>query len=234
MLNSAMKKYVSELIGTMVLVFMGCGSAVFLGADTAGGHLAVAFAFGLSIVAMAYVIGNVSGCHINPAVSLGALLDKRIGILDFCGYVVSQVIGAILGAGLLQLMVRTAGLDFTGNLGSNLVAGAGGIGGAILIEVILTFIFVLLILGVTADKSKGGVAGIAIGLTLTFVHIVGIPLTGTSVNPARSIGPAIFAGGAALADLWVFIVAPLLGAVLAVAVYNLIKNKAGAKSAQKK
>jgi len=225
----AVKKYVSELIGTMVLVFMGCGSAVFLGAATGGGHLAVALAFGLSIVAMAYVIGNVSGCHINPAVSLAALLDKRIGLLDFCGYVVSQVIGAIAGAGLLRVMATTSGIDLTGNLGSNLVEGAGGIGGAILIEVVLTFIFVLVILGVTADKSKGGVAGIVIGLTLTFVHIVGIPLTGTSVNPARSIGPAIFAGGAALTDLWVFILAPLVGAALAVIAYKvIIKNKASA------
>jgi len=225
MLNGTLKKYVSELIGTAVLVFMGCGSAVFLGADVSGGHLAVALAFGLSIVAMAYVIGNVSGCHINPAVSLGALLDKRIGVLDFCGYVVSQVIGAILGAGLLRIMATTVGVDHTGHLGANLVAGAGGVGGALLIEVILTFIFVLTILGVTADKAKGSVAGIVIGLTLTFVHIVGIPLTGTSVNPARSIGPAIFAGGAALTDLWVFIVAPLAGAILAALVYQLIKEK---------
>ena len=226
MSNSAIKKYVSEAIGTMILVFMGCGAAVFLGASVPGGHLAVAFAFGLSIVATAYVIGNISGCHINPAVSLGALLDKRISFLDFCGYVVSQVIGAIAGAGLLRAMATTAGVDHTGNLGSNLVANAGGVGGAILIEVILTFIFVLLILGVTADKSKGAVAGISIGLTLTFVHIVGIPLTGTSVNPARSIGPALFAGGAALSDLWVFIVAPLIGAILAALVYKLlIKTK---------
>jgi len=228
MSNSPLKKYVSEVIGTMVLVFMGCGSAVFLGASVPGGHLAVAFAFGLSIVAMAYVIGNVSGCHINPAVSLGAFLDKRIGFADFCAYVVSQVIGAIIGAGLLYVMATMAGIDHTGNLGSNLVANAGGIGGAILIEVILTFIFVLVILGVTADKSKGSVAGIVIGLTLTFVHIVGIPLTGTSVNPARSIGPAIFAGGTALTELWVFIVAPLLGAALAVLVYKVIKDKASA------
>ncbi|MCL2427126.1 MAG: aquaporin [Oscillospiraceae bacterium] len=226
MSNSTLRKYVSEIIGTMVLVFMGCGAAVFLGADTQGGHLAVALAFGLSIVAMAYVIGNISGCHINPAVSFGALLDKRIGFKDFCGYVVSQVIGAIVGAGLLHLMVILTGVDMTGNLGANLVAGAGGFGGAILTEVILTFVFVLVILGVTADKSKGNVAGIVIGLTLAFVHILGIPITGTSVNPARSIGPAIFAGGEAATDLWVFIVAPLAGAVLAVIVYRLIKDKA--------
>jgi len=223
MSTNAFKKYLAEIIGTMVLVFMGCGSAVFLGCGIDGGHLAVAFAFGLAIVAMAYVIGNVSGCHINPAVSLGALLDKRISVIDFCGYVVSQVIGAIGGAALLKAVSDLAGIDRTGGLGSNLAA--GGTGGALLIEVILTFIFVLTILGVTADESKSGVAGIVIGLTLTFVHIVGIPLTGTSVNPARSIGPALFAGGDALKDLWIFIVAPLAGAVLAALVYGVIKTK---------
>jgi len=221
----SIKKYFAEVVGTFVLVFMGCGSAVFLGADAYGGHLAVALAFGLSIVAMAYVIGNVSGCHINPAVSLGALLDKRIGIVDFCCYVVSQVIGAIGGAAVLMLVSGFVGFDETGTYGSNLVAGAGGIGGAFLVEVILTFIFVLLILGVTADKSKGTIAGVVIGLTLTFVHIVGIPLTGTSVNPARSIGPALFAGGEALTDLWVFIAAPLVGAALAAVVYQVFKAK---------
>ena len=226
MSNNAIKKYISECIGTMVLVFMGCGSAVFLGADTDGGHLAVALAFGLSIVAMAYVIGSVSGCHINPAVSLGAFLDKRIGAADFCGYVVSQITGAILGAFLLKTVSDFAGVDKTGGLGTNLATGAGGTGGALLVEVILTFIFVLTILGVTADESKGGVAGIVIGLTLTFVHIVGIPLTGTSVNPARSIGPAIFAGGGALTDLWIFIVAPLVGAALAAIFYkSVIKQR---------
>jgi len=222
-LGESLKKYISEAIGTMVLVFMGCGSAVFLGAATPGGHLAVALAFGLSIVAMAYVIGSISGCHINPAVSLAALLDKRIRFSDFCGYVVSQIGGAIIGAGLLFLMVSFSGIDHTGNLGSNLTAGAGGIGGALLIEVILTFIFVLVILAVTDDKSKGSVAGIVIGLSLTFVHIVGIPLTGTSVNPARSIAPALFSGGSALTDLWVFILAPLVGAALAVVVYRVVK-----------
>jgi len=219
-----LKKYLAETIGTMVLVFMGCGSAMVLGVDATGGHLAVALAFGLSIVAMAYVIGNVSGCHINPAVSLGALLDKRISLGDFCGYVISQVIGAIAGAALLFALVNAFGItDLTGGLGSNGVGNAGGIGGGLVVEIILTFIFVLLILGVTADKSKGSVAGIVIGLTLTFVHIVGIPLTGTSVNPARSIGPAIFAGGQALADVWVFVVGPLVGAALAAFVYQIFK-----------
>ena len=222
---NSFKKYFAEFVGTAVLVFMGCGSAVFLGCAAPGGHLAVAFAFGLSIVAMAYVIGNVSGCHINPAVSLGVFLDKRMSGKDFCAYVIFQVIGAIAGAALLKAVSGFAGVDQTGGLGSNLAAGAGGFGGAFLVEVILTFIFLYTILGVTADSSKSGVAGIVIGLTLTFVHIVGIPLTGISVNPARSIGPALFAGGQALQDLWVFILAPFAGSVLAVSVYRMLRVK---------
>lgn len=220
------KKYLAELIGTLVLVFMGCGSAVLLGTDAAGGHLAVAFAFGLSIVAMAYVIGNVSGCHVNPAVSLAMLIDKRISGKDFAGYVIAQVIGAIIGALLLKMLVSFGVHDMTGGLGSNGVANAGGVGGAIIVEIILTFIFIFTILGVTADVSKGAVAGLVIGLTLTFAHIVGIALTGTSVNPARSIGPALFAGGPALASLWVFIVAPFIGAALAAIVYKCFKPQA--------
>ena len=230
-----MKKYIAEVIGTMVLVFMGCGSAMVLGCAPEGGHLAVALAFGLSIVAMAYVIGNVSGCHINPAVSLGALLDKRISVTEFCGYVAAQIIGAIIGAAKLFAFVKVFGLtDLTTNLDSNLpmfgsngLPAENGIFIGLGIEIILTFIFVLVILGVTADKSKGAVAGIVIGLTLTFVHIVGIPITGTSVNPARSIGPAIFAGGQALVDLWVFIVGPFVGAALAALVYQIFKCKCG-------
>ena len=220
-----LKKYCAELIGTFVLVFMGCGSAVLLGCSPDGGHLAVALAFGLSIVAMAYVIGNTSGCHINPAVSLAMLLRKKLSLFDFCGYVVAQIAGAVAASGLLTLLLSFGVVDQTGALGSNAVAGAGGIWGALIVEIILTFIFIFVILGVTSDKNKGSVAGIVIGLTLTFVHIVGIPLTGTSVNPARSIGPALFAGGEALSDLWVFIAGPLAGAVLAVLAYLLIKNK---------
>jgi len=220
------KKLTAEFIGTFVLVFMGCGSAIFLGADYFGGHLAVALAFGLSIVAMAYVIGNVSGCHINPAVSLSMLLRKDINVKEFCGYVIAQIIGAIAAGALLFLIVGQTGLtDQTGGLGTNGIANTG-IAMGLVIEVVLTFIFVLVILGVTSDSSKGSVAGIVIGLSLVFVHIVGIPLTGTSVNPARSIGPAIFAGGAALADLWVFIVGPLMGSVLAFIVFKFLKGKA--------
>ena len=221
----SLKKYFSEFIGTMVLVFMGCGSAVFLGCEPNGGHLAVAFAFGFSIIAMAYVIGNISGCHINPAVSLAMLLRKKLSVVDFIGYIIAQIAGAVAGAGLIKLLLSFDLKDMTGALGANGVANAGGVWGALVVEIILTFIFILVILGVTADESKASVAGIVIGLTLTFVHIVGIPLTGTSVNPARSIGPALFAGGDALTNLWVFIAGPLIGAVLAFLVYSFIANR---------
>ena len=225
---TGLKKFTAEFIGTFVLVFVGCGSAVFLGVAADGGHLAVALAFGLSIVAMAYVIGNVSGCHINPAVSLAMLLNKKLDIVDFFGYVISQIIGAIAAAWLLQLLLSQVELyDQTGGLGSNGIANTGVLGGLI-VEIVLTFIFILVILGVTSDEGKGSVDGLVIGLTLAFVHIIGIPLTGTSVNPARSIGPAIFAGGDALANVWVFIAGPLLGAMLAVGVFCLIKNKSKA------
>ncbi|MDR0495997.1 MAG: aquaporin [Treponema sp.] len=229
MSNSCLKKYFAELIGTAVLVFMGCGSAVFLGCETTGGHLAVALAFGFSVVAMAYAVGDVSGCHINPAVSLAMFLDKRISGGDFCTYFISQITGGIIGAVLLKIVSGFAGVDHTGCLGANLVAGAGGTGNAFLVEVVLSFIFLLTILSITADITKSGVAGIVIGLTLTFVHIVGIPLTGTSVNPARSLGPALFMGGKALSDLWVFILAPCTGAVLAVLVYKVLREKMAKK-----
>ena len=228
-----MKKYIAEFIGTLVLVFMGCGSAMFLGCDADGGHLAVALAFGLSIVAMAYVIGGISGCHINPAVSLAMLITKKLSVIDFIGYFVAQVIGAIAGAGLLKMIVGFGVEDLTGGLGSNGIANVG-MGGAIVVEVILTFIFLFTILGVTSDETKGNVAGIVIGFTLTFVHIIGIPLTGTSVNPARSIGPALLAGGDALANVWVFIIAPFAGAALAAVVFICLKNKNANKKAGKK
>ena len=218
-----MKKYVAELVGTMILVFMGCGSAIVLGCDADGGHLAVALAFGLSIVAMAYVIGNISGCHINPAVSLAMLINKKLSVMDFIGYVVAQIIGAFVGAGLLNLLVSFGVYDLTGGLGSNGI-GDIGVAGAIVVEIILTFIFIFTIIGVTSDESKGSIAGVVIGLTLTFVHIVGIPLTGTSVNPARSIAPAVFAGGDALANVWIFIVAPLIGAALAAVIYKALNT----------
>ena len=221
-----MRKYLSELIGTFILTFMGCASAMLLGVDSSGGHLAVAFAFGLSIIATAYVIGGISGCHINPAVSLSMFMQKRLNAMDLAFYVVAQVIGAIIAGFLLKTLTTSFGIsDLTGGLGSNGIANAGSVFGAIVIEVILTFIFIFTILGVTSDSSKGSIAGVVIGLTLTFVHIIGIPLTGTSVNPARSIGPALFAGGEALANVWVFIVAPIVGAVLASVVFTLLKHE---------
>jgi len=231
MKHNSTQKFFSEFMGTAILVFMGCGSAMLLGCDAAGGHLAVALAFGLSIVATAYVIGGVSGCHINPAVSLAMLIHKKITVTEFIYYVVAQILGALLAAGLLKAVGSFGSVtDLTGALGSNSAA-ATGIFGAIVVEVILTFIFVLTILGVTSDDKKGSVAGLVIGLTLAFVHIVGIPLTGTSVNPARSLGPAIIAGGAALRDVWVFIVAPFAGAALAALAYFGIMEK---KSKSKK
>ena len=221
---SNLRKYFAELIGTMVLVFMGCGSAIIIGCGglNSAGTVAVALTFGLSIVAMAYVIGPISGCHINPAVSLGALITKRMGWKDFIGYVIFQVIGGIIAGAMLWALVKYANVfDQTGGLGSNGLGGVGGsAAGGFFVEVILTFIFVLVILGVTSDRTKGAVSGIVIGLTLTFVHLVGIGLTGTSVNPARSIGPALFSSlSSSLPDLWVFIVAPLVGAAIAAGVF---------------
>ncbi len=218
----ALKKYFAELAGTAALVFLGCGSAVLL--DPESGHLAVALAFGLAVVAMAYVIGGISGCHINPAVSLAVFLTKKISARDLACYVLAQIAGAVLGAALLKYVAGAVGFDYTDGLGAN---GYGEIGVicALVVEIILTFIFVFAVLGVTSDDSKKSVSGIVIGLTLTLVHIVGIPLTGTSVNPARSIGPAIFAGTDALSQLWVFIVGPLAGAALAFCVFTLLNNQ---------
>jgi len=221
------KKFGAELIGTAVLTFMGCGSAVFLGCDAAGGHLAVALAFGLSIVALAYVIGGVSGCHVNPAVSLAMALQKRITWREFGYYWAAQFAGGIVGAALLKVLALLYGPgDQTGGLGSN-GFGTVGMGGAIITEIVLTFIFIFTILGVTGDPAYGSVAGIVIGLTLTFVHIVGIPLTGTSVNPARSLGPALFAGATALSEYWVFLLAPLVGAALASFAYSWFAASSG-------
>jgi aquaporin Z len=216
------RKYVAECIGTAVLVLMGCGSAVFLGCETAGGHLAVALAFGLSIVSMAYVIGGLSGCHINPAVSFAMLLSKKMDYTDFVGYVIAQVCGGIIGASILNIILTLSNAtDLTGGLGANGFVQVGWLG-SLVVELVLSFIFVFTILGVTSDPAKENIAGLVIGLTLTFVHIVGIPLTGTSVNPARSIGPAFFAGAGALSQLWVFIVAPLIGAGLAAFAYQAV------------
>ena len=224
-----MKKYICEFIGTLVLVLFGCGTAVFVGCDTAAGLLTTALAFGLSIVAMAYVIGNVSGCHVNPAVSLACLLDKRMSVKDFVGYVVAQVLGAIAGSAILYGVVACTTLNVA-NFGANGFGDASAVGlgmfGALVVELVLTFVFVYTILGVTDDSKMSSIAGVVIGLTLTFVHILGISLTGTSVNPARSLSAALFSGTTALSQVWVFIVAPLVGAALAAWVYGILNKKA--------
>ena len=211
-----MKKYFAEGIGTFVLTLLGCGTAMFLGCGTPAGVVGTAIAFGLTVVAMAYTIGGVSGCHINPAITLAVALSGRMSWKDACGYWIGQIIGGIIaGACLLMLTKVVAAPDLTGALGSNGVANAGGVGGAFLVEVIATFIFVLVVLGTTDGKiGAGNFAGLAIGLTLILVHLVCINLTGTSVNPARSIGPAIFACGESLRNVWVFICAPLVGGAL--------------------
>jgi len=244
------QKYTAEFIGTFVLVFVGCGTAMAVGCDAAngGGYILTALAFGLVIVAMAYSIGNISGCHINPAVSLAMLITGKLSIKDFWGYVVFQILGAVSGAGLLQYLFSLAGkIDMTGvydeveeemaswGLGANTLAGVNdSIPAGIIIELILTFIFVLAILGVTDSRFKhGSFGGLVIGLALVLVHILGISFTGTSVNPARSIGPAILAGGAALTDLWVFIIGPLAGGALAALIYlgiSKVKEEAQAVS----
>ena len=226
----AWQKYLAELIGTFVLVFVACGTAIATQCSVTNyaGYLATALAFGLVIVAMAYSIGNISGCHINPAVSLAMLLTKKMSVKDFIGYVVAQCIGAILGAVALGLAF---GWDcgFGANVPQfNEVFQFGPLT-AICAEVVLTFIFVYTILGVTSKKEFGGVAGLVIGGALTLVHLLGIAFTGTSVNPARSLGPAIFAGGEALSNVWIFIVGPLVGAAIAALVFKLLETQKSKK-----
>ena len=220
-----MKKYLAELVGTFVLTFMGCGTAVALGcgADTAS-VVGTAIAFGLSVVAMAYTIGGISGCHINPAITLGVFLSGRMSAKD-CGlYMVFQIIGAILAAAALAGIVSTATPDaiITTSTGAN--ACAFGVTNGLIVEIVLTMIFVLVVLGATS-KTNGATnnfAGLAIGLSLILIHLVGIHFTGTSVNPARSIGPALFQGGDALNQLWVFIVGPFVGGALAALIWKII------------
>ena len=220
-----MKRYISELIGTLVLVLFGCGSAAIAGSTL--GTVGIALAFGLSIVAMAYVIGDISGCHINPAVSIGMWIDGRLETKDLIIYITFQCIGAIIAIAILVAIINSApslgGYAATG-LGQNGFGSASSVGidvvGAIIVEIILTFVFVFTVLGVTKKAENSAVAGIVIGLTLAFVHIMGIPLTGTSVNPARSLAPALFLGGQALNQVWVFILAPIVGAIIAGFLYK--------------
>jgi aquaporin Z len=226
-----MKKYVAELVGTFVLVFGGVGSAVLAGSHI--GFAGVAFAFGLSLLAMAYAIGPISGCHINPAVTFGILIAKKIGVKDAIGYVIAQIIGAIIAAAVILFIaqglpdgynaaVSGLGADGYGDHSPDHYSMAAGF----VVEVVLTGFLILTVLGSTDIKAPVGFAGIPIGLVLVLIHLVGIPVTNTSVNPARSIGPAIFVGGWALQQLWLFIVAPLIGAALAAIIYLLIRQPA--------
>lgn len=226
----SIKKYIAEFIGTAVLVIFGCGTAMLVGCDAANGsgYILTALAFGLVIVGMAYCVGNISGCHINPAVSLGVLISGGMKVVDFIGYVIAQILGAIAGTGVLAAVFNLGGIeDKTGGFGSNGLAGVGdSIIAGLIVEVVLTFVFVLTVIGVTSKSANhGSFGGLIIGLTLTLVHILGIGLTGTSVNPARSIGPAIFAGGDAIKNVWIFIVAPLVGGALAAIVYKVLAPK---------
>jgi len=224
-----MKKYAAELVGTFVLVFGGVGSAVIAGKHI--GFVGVAFAFGLSLLAMAYAIGPISGCHINPAVTLGILLARKIDGKDAAMYMIAQVIGAIIGAGAVLFVAKGMPYSYAAHITG---LGANGYGlhspdgysmaAAFVAEVLLTGFLVVTVLGSTDIKAPVGFAGIPIGLVLVLIHLVGIPVTNTSVNPARSIGPAIFVGGWALQQLWLFIVAPFCGAILAAFVYMFIRD----------
>lgn len=208
------RKYLAEFIGTCVLVLVACGVAGQVCAVPEAGYVATALAFGLVIVAMAYSIGNVSGCHINPAVSLAMLINKKISVKDFCGYIVAQFLGAIAGAAILNVIVKDPA-----KLGCNGLNNISPLMG-FAVEAILTFVFVIAILGVTSKESNGNVAGLVIGGALVLVHLLGIPFTGTSVNPARSFGPALIAGN--LANIWVFLLAPLVGGAVAAIVYRFL------------
>ena len=229
-----MKKYFAECVGTFVLTFLGCGTAMYIGCGSPAGVVGTAIAFGLAVVAMAYTIGEISGCHINPAITFAVALSGRMSWKDACGYWVGQVIGGILAGALLLAFSKVLTPDlgqFAGavpaNLGANGIAGAGSVGGAFLVEVVATFLFVLVVLGATDAKyGAGKPAGLAIGLTLILIHLVCINLTGTSVNPARSIGPALFsAAEGALKNLWVFICAPLVGGALSAFVWKCMVPK---------
>ncbi|MEG0781952.1 aquaporin [Carnobacterium sp.] len=215
-----MKKGIAEFIGTFVLVLFGTGAAVLGGGIEGIGTLGIAMAFGLSIVAMAYSIGTISGCHVNPAVSIAMYVNKRLSISELAYYIVGQVLGAVVATGVLKIILSTSDMAVT-NLGQNSF-GALGAGGAFLVEAILTFIFILVIIVVTGKHGSPEFAGLVIGLTLVLIHLLGIPLTGTSVNPARSFSPTIFAGGEALSQLWVFIVAPIVGGILAAITSKLL------------
>jgi aquaporin Z len=228
------KKYLAEMVGTLVLVLMGCGSAVIAGKNfsvglNADGTVGIALAFGLAVLVMVYAIGGISGCHINPAISISMLAAGKISVRDTVGYVAFQCIGAVIGAGLLYLIATgnpsySLAINGLGQNGYGSASPAGfDLASAFIAEVVLTFIFLLVIFGATSEKAPKGFAGIAIGLSLTLIHLVGIPITGTSVNPARSLGPALIVGGTALSQLWLFWVAPIIGGLIAAVVWKILK-----------
>lgn len=230
-----MKKFVAEFIGTFSLVLFGCGSAVIAGNAAVGpagiGLLGISVAFGFAVVAMAYAIGGISGCHINPAVTIGVLTAGKMEAKEAVSYIIAQILGAISGAGVLYLIAsgKPGFVMPEWGLGAN-GWGEGYLGqyntvSAFLIETVMTFLFVFVILGTTSKFGNGAMAGLAIGVTLMLIHLVAIPVTGTSVNPARSIGPAIFSGGKAIAQLWLFILAPILGAILGAFVWKFVFEK---------
>ncbi|HPO13809.1 MAG TPA: aquaporin Z [Candidatus Hydrogenedentes bacterium] len=226
------KRSVAEFIGTFWLVFGGCGSAVLAAgvADVGIGYLGVALAFGLTVLTMAYAIGHISGCHLNPAVSIGLVAGKRFPAAELLPYIIAQVLGGIAGAAVLYLIASgKAGFSISGGLAANGYAehspqGYSMISGLVA-EVVLTFMFLMIIMGATDKRAPAGFAPIAIGLGLTLIHLIGIPVTNLSVNPARSTGPAIFVGGWALAQLWLFWLAPIIGAAVAGVVYNAVAGE---------
>ncbi len=219
-----MKKYLAEMVGTMVLVLMGCGSAIFNGGCGSPAQvLMVAMAFGLSVVAMAYTIGGISGCHINPAITLGCMLSGRMKSNEGLMYMLFQVIGAFIGSSILYLLTSNIDMAYATTTGANACAAGVSTIGGLLAEIVFTCVFVFVVLGTTdAKKGAGNFAGLAIGLSLVLVHIVCIPITGTSVNPARSIAPAVFQGGEALSQLWLFIVGPFIGAALSALIWKMV------------
>ncbi|MGV6829226.1 MAG: aquaporin Z [Flavobacteriales bacterium] len=231
---SASKKYFAEALGTFALVLFGCGAAAIAGVSTVGpagiGLLGISLAFGLAVVAMAYTIGPISGCHINPAISIAMLAAGKLSGKDTVGYVIAQCIGAILAAGVLYL-ISTGGTGFTMGewaFGSN-GWGPGYLGeysmqSALIAEFVFTFLFLMVIFGTTASNASPQMAGLAIGISLVLIHLVVIPITGTSVNPARSLGPALFAGGKAMSQLWLFIVAPIAGGLFAAVIRKVFVN----------
>lgn len=220
------KKYIAELIGTFALVLFGCGSAVIAGQHI--GYLGISLAFGLAVLAMVYAIGSISGCHINPAITISMLVARKINAKDTVIYIIMQCIGAIIAAGVILAIAKgTAGYSLAqGGLGQNGygVKSPGGysLGACFLAEIVLTGVFLLVIFGSTSKDAPEGFAGIPIGITLVLIHMVGIPITGTSVNPARSLGPAVFVRGAALSQLWLFWVAPILGGIIAAIIWKYL------------